>query len=263
MRGFKMITVKQIELAIKTVKREKYVITDLCKYFKKYGSDKAYPDNIQKKRQKYRTKCKRKEISVHNYSNFYDKIFSSIRNKNINLFEMGIGSRDPYVKSNMCHMNYEESLSIGCSVNAWSDYFINGNIYAADIDEKLVFENKEKRIKTFKCDQNSKEDFLEIMKKINCEFDIIIDDGRHTPDANLNFFKSSFSFLKKGGIYIVEDVMLSKYIPGKVEQNNTKTIAELHNENLEYFKKHASFVKLVELDKTINTRDNNIIIIKK
>tara|TARA_B110000211_G_scaffold146747_1_gene167247 strand:- start:1495 stop:2271 length:777 start_codon:yes stop_codon:yes gene_type:complete len=258
-----MISVKKIELAINTIEDDKYAITDLCKYFKKYKSDKAYPDDIEEKKQDYHIKCKNKEMSVHNYSNFYDKIFKNVRNKKINLFEMGIGSRDPNVDSNMCHMNYEESLSLGCSVNAWSDYFRNANVYAADIDEKLIFENKEKRIKTFYCDQNSKEDFLKIMKEINCEFDIIIDDGRHTPEANLNFFKSSFGFLKKGGIYIIEDVMLTNYIPRKNNKNNKKTLVQMHDSNLKYIKSHASFVKLVKLDGTINTRDNNIIIIKK
>lgn len=37
-------------------------------------------------------------------------------------------------------------------------------------------------------------------------FDIIIDDGLHTTNANINLFINSFNKLKKNGIYIIEDV---------------------------------------------------------
>ena len=40
------------------------------------------------------------------------------------------------------------------------------------------------------------------------DFDIIIDDGLHEVDANLNFFKNSFDKLRRNGIYIIEDVKL-------------------------------------------------------
>ena len=47
-------------------------------------------------------------------------------------------------------------------------------------------------------------------KKINKDnFDIIIDDAMHNLDASLNFFTLSFSRLKKGGLYIIEDVNVS------------------------------------------------------
>lgn len=45
------------------------------------------------------------------------------------------------------------------------------------------------------------------MEKIGIKnFDIIIDDGLHTTDANVNLFLNSFNKLKKNGIYIIEDV---------------------------------------------------------
>ena len=49
-------------------------------------------------------------------------------------------------------------------------------------------------------------------KKIGIKnFDIIIDDGLHTTDANINLFLNSFKKLKKNGIYIIEDVRSEEF----------------------------------------------------
>ena len=37
-------------------------------------------------------------------------------------------------------------------------------------------------------------------------FDLIIDDGIHDYKGNVNFFENSIQYLKKGGLYIIEDV---------------------------------------------------------
>ena len=38
------------------------------------------------------------------------------------------------------------------------------------------------------------------------EFDIIIDDGLHTFNAGISLFEASFSKLREGGIYVIEDI---------------------------------------------------------
>lgn len=43
-------------------------------------------------------------------------------------------------------------------------------------------------------------------EKLTTRFDIIIDDGQHTPEANRKTFENYFPFLKRGGYYVVEDV---------------------------------------------------------
>ena len=42
--------------------------------------------------------------------------------------------------------------------------------------------------------------------KMERKFDIVIDDGRHTPEANALTFKSIAPFLKPNGIYYIEDI---------------------------------------------------------
>ena len=46
-------------------------------------------------------------------------------------------------------------------------------------------------------------------KRLNKKnFDIIIDDGAHNFNSNIIFFKNSFKQVKKGGVYIIEDILL-------------------------------------------------------
>ena len=51
------------------------------------------------------------------------------------------------------------------------------------------------------------EEINKMWKTINkSNFDLIIDDGLHDYDAAKTFFLASFEKLKKGGIFIIEDV---------------------------------------------------------
>ena len=45
-----------------------------------------------------------------------------------------------------------------------------------------------------------------LYKKFGNNFDLIIDDGMHSPLANLNFVLSSIEYLKKGGCLVIEDI---------------------------------------------------------
>lgn len=84
----------------------------------------------------------------------------------------------------------------GASLRVWRDYFFNANIYGADIDKDILF--KEEKIKTFYVDQLDTKSIKQMWANIGVEnFDIIIEDGLHEPEANLNFFLILFLNLKK------------------------------------------------------------------
>lgn len=162
--------------------------TILCYLMDKFGSDKG--------------------IGKHEYTRVYHNLFHNIVNNSINLFELGIGTNNLDIQSSMGIYGRP-----GASLRAWKEYFPLGNIYSADIDQRILFE--EDRIKTFYVDQTNS---LEIQKLWNdeqlknIEFDIMIDDGLHTIDANLIFLQESFYKLKRGGLYIIEDVVVD-YLP--------------------------------------------------
>ena len=91
------------------------------------------------------------------------------------------------------------------SLRAWRDFFFNAEIFGADIDKDILI--NENRIKTFYVDQTKKESIQEMWKNISkSDFDIIIDDGLHTFEANTCLFENSIKFLSDMGVYVIEDV---------------------------------------------------------
>lgn len=181
--------------------------TPMCKLFAEYGSDKS---------------------TWHNYTNLYDSLFKNfgLVDKEINIFELGLGSNNPNIKSNM-GVNGKP----GASLRAFAEYFPEGKIYGANIDKDILFQTD--RIKTFYCDQTIPEVIRDMWNQIPEEFDIIIDDGLHEAHANITFFENSFHKLKKGGIYIIEDILnydvypLEKFLQHHVADCDFKTIMHL------------------------------------
>jgi hypothetical protein len=127
-----------------------------------------------------------------NYLSYYEKLFLDFgysKNSKFNFLEIGI---------------FE-----GRSIATFSNYYINANIFACDIDltpfnssiyelKKLGFKDN---VKIYK--QNSL-----IEKENNFDnnfFNIIIDDGSHEFNHQAITFNNYFHNLKSNGIYIVED----------------------------------------------------------
>ena len=230
-------------------KTDTYERTDLCDMFDKNKSDKSYPSDIEERKADYWYDVEKKNRSVHNYSLFYDTIFSDFKNNNISLFEMGIGSNNPRIPHFM-----GVHARPGASLYAWSEYFKNGKIYWADLDSGSVFEDKKNRIKTYQCDQKDGNRVDEIFSSIDSKLDIIIDDGRHHPDYNKKFFESSFHYLKDGGIYVIEDIFLAPH---------SANFKKRHLQNLEDIKKTSSFADIIRLKNDFNNTDNNLLVVLK
>ena len=155
---------------------------ELKKLMDFYGSDKGGKNNH------------------HNYTHFYSQIFYNKKEKIKNFLEIGLGTNNVEVPSNMGKQG--KPLA---SLRAWRDYFINANIYGADIDKGIL--KNEERIKTFFVDQTKPETIIKMFKDIGvAKFDVILEDGLHEFNANICFFENSIKFLAKDGIYIIEDV---------------------------------------------------------
>jgi hypothetical protein len=136
----------------------------------------------------------------HNFSDYYSTIFFDKKESVKNILEIGLGTNNIKVPSNMGLQG--KPLA---SLRAWKDYFANANVYGADIDKEIL--KNEDRIKTFYVDQTNPISISDLYKNIgNINFDIIIDDGLHEYNANICLFENSFKYLSKQGIYIIEDV---------------------------------------------------------
>ena len=166
---------------------------------------------------------------AHTYSNYYYSLFNHSKDDVKLVFECGLGTNNTDYS---CNMSIDGTP--GASLRVWRDYFKNAQIYGADIDKNVLFQ--EDRIKTFYVDQLNTPSIETMWKKIGIEnFDIIIDDGLHDADANINLFTNSFNKLKKNGIYIIEDVYL--YVLNDMMEklkNFNPELVVLKNKNIKY-----------------------------
>lgn len=129
--------------------------------------------------------------SRHKYHLVYERDFSNIQNERINILEIGIFK--------------------GNSIKAWLEYFPNAHIYGIDIFTRINPEEigvlNNDRVHWIRGDSLS-DSVVEQVNEAwpNITFDVIIDDGKHTPEANRLSFKNLSQFLNKNGSYYIEDV---------------------------------------------------------
>jgi cephalosporin hydroxylase len=136
--------------------------------------------------------------NCHNYNYLYGVILADRKNIS-NVFEIGLGTNNTDVVSNMGIHGRP-----GASLRAFRDFCPNANVYGADIDKRVLFE--EDRIKTFFIDQTDPTSFPPILENLPKEFDLVIDDGLHTPNANIASLDFALKLIKKGGWAVIEDI---------------------------------------------------------
>lgn len=158
--------------------------TILCEIMGRHRSDKGHTNITE---------------SWHNYTTFYYSLFKDKRDTPLRLFELGLGTNNPNILSNMGPDGVP-----GASLYGWKEFFPLAQIFGADIDKDILFQ--EDRIQTFYCDQTNPDTIKEMWDTLD-PFDIIIEDGLHTFSANVCFFENSIHKLNTNGYYIIEDVL--------------------------------------------------------
>lgn len=200
--------------------------TELCFTMQRCGSDKS--------------------LGHHNYTTLYHHLFQDLRGTTQKFFELGLGSLDPTVQSNMC--GFSTAISCG-SLRGWMSYFKNAHIYGADIDPKTLVQ--EDRMSTYQCDQTDPSSIAKLWENFSEgeEFDIIIDDGLHTFKSNISFFENSIHKVKKGGFYIIEDVL----------RHDVPAFQDYFNG----LKGAYKYTGIVEIPNPRNMDDNTLVVIVK
>ena len=133
--------------------------------------------------------------TVHSYLEVYDDLFAPYQDKDINLLEIG---------------NYG-----GGSIKLWLDYFKSIKIHGLEINDLKELH-----------DLNNQYDNVDIVMGLDayCEktleltrskgpFDIIIDDGSHSPENQLFVLNYYMPLLKSGGLMVIEDIYNVDLIP--------------------------------------------------
>jgi len=96
----------------------------------------------------------------------------------------------------------------GGSLKYLSSKFPEAKIYGIDIEDKTIYNTE--NVKTYIVNQENREELHKFLQETNVEFDIIIDDGGHTMKQQQVSLGVLFGKLKKGGLYILEDLHTSR-----------------------------------------------------
>lgn len=156
---------------------KKLAAAKLKELYNYYGSDKA---------------------GSHDYHLLYGSLLSQPASVTA-VLEIGLGTNNPRLISNMGRRGRP-----GGSLRAFRDFLPTARIYGADIDRQILFE--EDRITTFFVDQTDRASLTALASLIGDRFDLIIDDGLHSPNANLAVLDFALRRLKVGGWLVVEDI---------------------------------------------------------
>lgn len=203
-------------------------LTPLCEIMNKHGSDKG--------------------SGHHNYTKLYHEMFKDIRSKPLNILEIGIGSINKDIHSNMAGDRYYKP---GASIRGWREYFPNAHIYCCDIDNSILnIFDKDDKITAFYFNQYKNDEIHELFKEgkvlHGVKFDLIIDDGLHFFPINCNVMKNFIPYMNTKGTYIIEDIVNTEYNYRYIDFNI------LNQMDYQY----------VRLPNSNNTCDNNLFILK-
>jgi len=141
------------------------------------------------------------KASMHNYYLIYQLIFDELKinaKKTAKIMEIGLGTNMLDVPSNMGRTGKP-----GASLRAFAAYSPEMIIHGADIDKRILFQDG--KIETFWVNQLSYNALNQLFIDVN-NYDLIIDDGLHTPEANLMTLSVSMRAVKIGGFVVVEDI---------------------------------------------------------
>ena len=134
----------------------------------------------------------------HNYHHLYGEI---LKNKDdiSCVLEIGVGTNNLDIVSNMGTRGVP-----GASLRAFREYLPNATIFGADLDKRILFQDD--RIQTYFVDQTDLTSLESLGRNIPDSIDLIIDDGLHSPNANLAVLAFSLKKLKNHGWLVIEDI---------------------------------------------------------
>lgn len=125
--------------------------------------------------------------TAHSYLPLYDELLKNKKETATNILEVGVYG--------------------GGSIELWSKYFLNANIYGVELNSLDTIGrpiiNKKNIILLTKTDAYD----LDLLGKFkDIKFDLVLDDGPHSLESQIFFVKHYSKLLKHDGILIIEDI---------------------------------------------------------
>lgn len=138
---------------------------------------------------------------LHQYTPLYDRHIGHKRNDECKILEIGVFR--------------------GASLALWKEAFTKAKVYGIDITDKWK-ELTPKDAKVFMGDQTDMQ-FLKNEVIPNGKYDIIIDDGGHSPSQMQASFKALWDSLNDKGVYVIED-LYGNYKKNKIKHSTMKML---------------------------------------
>jgi len=146
----------------------------------------------------------------HGYTRTYDALFRSMRHDAIVLLEIGIAK--------------------GASLLMWSEYFAEGTILGLDISLANVDRStlagtqgggweqlpRHADIQLYEGSQDNTALLRQIAEDNGGVLDIVIDDGSHRAEHQVQTFETLFPYVAPGGYYVIEDIGHGDAVSGSV-----------------------------------------------
>jgi hypothetical protein len=143
---------------------------------------------------------KLEKVAIHRYENMYGTYLGPLRDKELNLLEIGLGCPDideSYVKP-------------GSSLFLWQEYLPHAKISVMEINKECAEAFKDKVENLYIGDQADMAFLSNTVDSTNEYFDVIIDDGGHSRRQQISSLIGLWPLVKpNGGIYIIEDTFHS------------------------------------------------------
>lgn len=138
------------------------------------------------------------KASVHDYHHVYAAILRDLGDVSA-VLEVGMGTNHEDVVSNMGALGVP-----GASLRAWRSYLPHAQIFGADVDRRILFTDE--RIQTFLVDQTKMTSVDALASELPDDLDLVIDDGLHSPNANLAILLLGLRKVRPGGWIVIEDI---------------------------------------------------------
>lgn len=153
---------------------------------------------------------------IHKYMHYfpiYERHFAKYRNTDVHIVEFGV--------------------SHGGSLRMWKNYFgLNAKIYGVDINPNCK-KLEEDQIEIFIGSQDDK-GFLKTLPESIPRIDILIDDGGHSMQQQINTFEELFGYIQKDGVYLCEDLHTSYWSEFEGGYKRKNTFIEYSKDFIDY-----------------------------
>lgn len=167
-----------------------------------------------------------KGSAKHRYTELYHMLFHPLRNRALRFLEMGLQVGGP-----------EHGAPAGRrttdlpSIRMWLEFFPKAQVHGLDVSDFSWFVAE--RFRFHRCDMDRREDIARAAADMP-DFDIILDDASHASHHQQNAFLELFPKLRRGGLYIIEDL---RWQPEAYERPGITKTADLFRS----FSEHRAF----------------------